>query len=618
MVTPAGTEPHDDGTPATPAHLAYAGASRVATAGDAADVELFGNLDRPPVRFAAHVKEPLRFREALSALYAVVGSDYRYVPKDRTAYLAYLRLKRETAGQSVWKAQQAYFGWLLRNDPLAFCILDPVVSVHPDRVMFEVFGKDESTYACLAFDRRAFDQEAAGTACGTTNIDFSQALFDGVQKMRGYKQTRLSVGAEGVAVATCDREVIEKQIRVPDSWLRGFLQVQSAATLPFDHCRLAPIDVYNLLRTLRLNADQKGKRRGLRFELIPAEPPRLVVEPRETVLPATADVFRGKAARVIRVWGRRRLMTVRRLLPFVESVDVYLLGSGLPSFWVFRAGDITLTLGLTGFTGSNWSQALGFDLLLPRKTQTPDALKTVLAYLADDVWAADTKTLAAQTGVKGSALLEALQLGCQHGQLMFDLAAGVYRLRPVAAGPLDLARLQYRNTREKVAFDLMTRRGAVRIASENRIAGQGLELTGEVSVVEDKRDYRPQLLLADEGQVKRAVCTCTAFRKQGLKAGPCVHLIALRLAYADREAKRAKTDDAVTFETRAFTRREGGAERVVQVSLERRQLRVRWGAAGQPMRVQALRFNTEAAARGAYFTRVTELQAKGYLDAVAE
>jgi len=40
--------------------------------------------------------------------------------------------------------------------------------------------------------------------------------------------------------------------------------------------------------------------------------------------------------------------------------------------------------------------------------------------------------------------------------------------------------------------------------------------------------------------------------------------------------------------------------------------------AGEPMRVQALRFNTEADARSAYFARLTELDAKGYLDAVAE
>ena len=68
-------------------------------------------------------------------------------------------------------------------------------------------------------------------------------------------------------------------------------------------------------------------------------------------------------------------MLIRRFLPFVEAVEVHLLGSGLPSFWVLRAGDITLTLGLTGFTAANWSQALSFDLLLPRKTQTTQAAR---------------------------------------------------------------------------------------------------------------------------------------------------------------------------------------------------------------------------------------------------
>ncbi|WP_020474695.1 hypothetical protein [Zavarzinella formosa] len=609
--------------PATPAHLSYGGSSRVATAGDTARVELFGNLDRPPVKFEATVTNPIRFREAMSALYGVVGSDYRYVPKDRTAYMAYLRLKRETAALNIWQAQQAYFGWLLRNDPLAFCILDPVVTVHPDQVMFEVFGKDESSYAALAFKRSAF-AEVGETACGTTNIDFSDALYQSVQQMRSTRKTRLSVGSAGVGsagvgMATETRpEVLEKQIRIPDSWMRGFLQVQSAATLPFDHLRLAPMDLYNALRTLRMNGDRKGKRRGLRFELVPAQQPRIVLEPWETVIPATAEPFKGKAARVVRVWGRRRLMTIKRLLPFVESVDVYLLGSGLPSFWVFRAGDITLTLGLTGFTAANWSSALGFDLLLPRKTQTTEPLAKVVKFLADGVWAATREEIATGSGVKGSPLLETLQLGCQQGQLMFDLANGVYRLRPILNEPIDLVRLQYRNQREKIAFDLLTRRGAVKIVSENRIAGHGLELTGQVSVEEDKRDYRPQMVLADEGQVRRVTCTCAPFRTSGIKGGPCVHLIALRLAFADKEAKRAKTDDAVVFETRAFTRRDGDTEQTMQLSLERQKLKVRWGRAGQPMRLQSLKFNSEAEARKAYFDRLTELDARGYLDAVAD
>jgi SWIM zinc finger len=605
-------------TPASGAHLAYAGASRVSTTGNTAQVELFGNLTRTPVRFEGKIKNPLRFREAVSALYTIVGSDFRYVPKDRTQYIAYLRLKRDAAPLGVWHAQQAYFAWMLRNDPTALSILDPIVSVHPDQVMFETFGKDESTYACLAIKRSAFTETGTATH-GTTNIDFSDALYSSVQQIRGYRETGLAIGHDGAKSEGTERkETLEKKLQVPDSWLRGFLQVQSAATLPFDRVQLAPMDLYNVLRHLRMNGDRKGKRRGLRFELVPAQQPRIVAEPWETVFTTTGEFFKGKAARLIRVWGRRRLMTMKRLLPFVESVDLYLLGSGLPSFWVFRAGDIALTLGLTGFTGANWSSALGFDLLLPRKTQDGEPTKKVVQYLADNHWKGDTKELATLTGIKGAALLEALQLGCQNGELMYDIANDVYRHRPITDKSLDLARLQFRNPREKVAHDLLTRRDAVKIQSENRIAGIGLELTGQVSVEEDKRDYRPQMVLADEGQVRKVTCTCATFRKQGIKGGPCVHLIALRLAFAEKEAKKAKSDDAVKFETRAFAKRDGEIERIVQISLERDRIKYRWGLSGQPMRLQTMRFNVDTDARAAYFAKLAELDAKGYLDAIAE
>ena len=126
------------------------------------------------------------------------------------------------------------------------------------------------------------------------------------------------------------------------------------------------------------------------------------------------------------------------------------------------------------------------------------------------------------------------------------------------------------------------------------------------------------MVLADEGQVRKVTCTCPTFRKQGIKGGPCVHLIALRVVFAEKEARKAKSDDTVTFETRAFARRDGESETVVQLSLERDKLKYRWGSAGQPMRLQTLRFNTEAAARGAYFEKLADLDARGYLDAVAE
>jgi predicted DNA-binding WGR domain protein len=309
---------------------------------------------------------------------------------------------------------------------------------------------------------------------------------------------------------------------------------------------------------------------------------------------------------------------LQRFLPFVEQVDVHLLGSGLPSFWVLRAAGMTVTLGLTGFTAANWSQALNFDLLLPRKAESGTGpLAAVLAHL-EKHWSAGAGELARATGLNWPALTEVLQLGCQQGRIMYDLAADVYRFRPLTDAPLDQGRLEFRDRRERVAHDLLTRRGAVKIVTEGHIPGTGLELTGKVTVAEDKREYRPQMLLADEGQVRRAECTCPTFRKQGLKGGPCVHLVALRLAYAEQERKRRQglePRQAITVETRSYSRRDPRGEEVCQVSLERQRLKVRWGRAGQALRSQTLTFNTLDEARGAYLARIAGLDARGFLDA---
>lgn len=611
-------EPAVESAPTTSLPVAYSDASRMVSEGETAQVALFTNVYRDPVRLDGLIKDPLRFREAMAALHAVVGSDYRYVPKDRTAYLSYLRMRRESAGLGLRQSQHAFLVWVLRNDPLAILLLDPVVTVHPDQVFFEVFSKDEGTYAKLGFDLSAFEL-AHQPVCGTTNIDFSQSLHAGFEQMRSYRQTRLAIGREAVRLETeAAGAVLEKKVRVPDSWLRGFLQVQSAATLPHVTFGMAPIDLYNLLRHLRMHGDRKGQRRGLRVELVPGEKPRLVLEPWETVLPTTADVYRGRSARVIRLWGRRRLQLLRRLLPYVERVDVALLGSGLPSFWVLRCGPVTLTLGMTGFTAADWSQAVSLDLLLPRSDKAGRALETVLKKLAD-VWVLRAKDVAAATGLTGSALTEALQAGCQQGKLMYDLAADAYRLRALTEAPLDLSRLEFRNGRERTAKDLVAGRKAVQIVSENRIAGTGVEVTGQVAVAEDRRDYRPVILLGEEGVLAKAECTCPFFRKQGLKAGPCAHLIALRMAYAARQAEQAKGVDesTVVAETRTFSRRDAGGEDVYQVTLDRTRLRVRWGRAGQPMRSQVLRFNTADDARSAYFARVGDFGARGFLDVTA-
>ena len=601
--------------------LGYAGGSQVVTEGGAATLALFGNVHRAAVKGGGTVKDPLLLREALSVLHAVVKSDFRYVPRDRTAYLAYQRMRQQASALSLWEAQRAYVDWLSRNDPLAFMILDPIVSVHPDEVAFEVFSKDEGSYAKLSVESSALERSGDAVVHGTTNIDFSDALWSGVQRMRSYRETRLEIGRDAVALATAGApEVLEKKVTVPDSWLRGFLQVQSAGTLPRTVARLSPIDLYNVLRHLRMHGDLKKGGRGIRVELVPGEAPRLVLEPWEVVIKTTAGPFAGRTPQVVRIWGRRRLTLLARLLPFVEHVDLHLLGSGLPSFWVLRAGAVTFTLALSGFTSANWAQAVSFDLLLPRRATADAALEKVGKHLAK-VWVAAAADIAAAVKLPPPQVLEALQVGCQRGLFMFDVAREAYRYRPLTGEALDPARFEFRNDRERRAHDLCAEKGAVKILTENRIHGEGVELTGKVAVTADKREYRPALLVDDEGRVKKAECTCAFFRKHQLKEGPCEHLVALRLTEAREEqrrrAQRGLARGSVLLETRTYARRHDRGEDVYQVALDRQRVKVRWGLRGATPRVQSLVFNSVEEARTAYFARVDDLEKRGFLDATA-
>ena len=596
----------------TPVVQRYLGPSRV----DADALNLVADRDRAPVRVSATLRRPLLVREALSVLHEVVKSDLRYVPKDRSAYLAYQRLKKRSVGLAQLQAQQAYFDWLARNDPLAWFVLDPVVSVHPDAILFEVFSKDEGTYAQLRIGREAV-QAAGEWVCGSTNVDFSDALHDEIQRIRSTRAVRLNIGADAVELGTGERSVIEKRVQLPNSWLRGFLQVQSAASLSRAGIRLAPIELYNVLRQLRMHADQKRKGRAIRVELVPGEAPRLVLEPWETVLTTRAGPYAGRRPEVVRIWGRRRWGLARRLLPFVDDVELHLLGSGLPSFLVLRAGPVQLTLGLTGFTASNWSRSVQFDTLLPWPAGPPEQQQRVLSRLQQS-WATDLQGLANASGIAVREVLPVLQAAGQHGLVMFDIASRKVRLRSLLAEAPNPEALAYRNDRERVAHDLADG-GAVRIESEERQAGLGVGLVGEVEVKADERTYRPSFFIDDDGRVQKPSCTCHHFRSHGLKEGPCAHMLALRLAYAQVLAERdAGRGSLPMVETRTYSRRDAGGEAITQVSLQERRVRVRWGQrADEDFRVQNLVFDTPGEARVAFDGRVGALEAAGWLDATA-
>jgi hypothetical protein len=180
----------------------------------------------------------VRFREAISALHEVVVGDLRFKKRDKSGYRAFLKQREEeeqrlrqavmqratreaaaelaaarptAADRVVGESEKRELGLKFKAmhwPTPRLALLDQRAPGHragaaPHRLrprghrrpglrLLRAFAKDESSYGCLYVDRGAFRGETGG-GLGTTNVDYSPALFQHFQSLRSYRNTRLQV-----------------------------------------------------------------------------------------------------------------------------------------------------------------------------------------------------------------------------------------------------------------------------------------------------------------------------------------------------------------------------------------------------------------------------------------
>jgi hypothetical protein len=543
-------------------NYSYSGDSNVENNADSTNMSFSPDTLREPTFFKGELRRRLPFREAIGALHDVVVSDLRWHPKDRTEYKAWLARQEEIDWVQVGArraevadqiesiraeleelrrrsqermrpylaAQRRYFDYLYRKNRDWWFVLDPVVTVHPDEVFFECFSQDESSYGRLSAGYEVFD--AIGEfACGTTNIDYSAALYDEFQKIRNYRTTSFEIDPSGFEVETSGEAAAYKEVKIdlPDSWVRGFLQVSSAMALPAATVDLHPLDLHNICFILRRNKELVGPR-SMRYCLTPGEPVRIVFDPWNTVLDCPRSIYRGEVEDEIRVWGRRRIHILERLIPIANKFSVHLLGKGMPSFYVADLGEMSFTLGLSGWTANDWASTANFDLLAPRAEVDAETAQRVFESLRSE-WSADPNALAEKLGLDRAAVLGALSAYTQAGRAIWDLNKQVYRARELSREPLPLEQLKFNNEREAAAMRLLVD-DATKIAGTSQGDRQVLTLQG--SVRDKNHTLQPMLRLDADQRLVEAHCTCNWHQQNQLRQGPCEHILALRLAHARR------------------------------------------------------------------------------------
>ncbi len=594
----------------------YATRSEVVSSGGTSAVRLSLDQGRGEVGFRGRPRDVALFRDVLMTTLHILESDLRYKGRDRTAYLAYLMKQGKRANAAIWEAQKSFIDAQFAEDQKKTGVLDPVLTVDPDETSLEVFSRDESAYARLAFSSEFF--EGREVAHGTSFVDLPETLLERLDRLPGYLPLDLSIGR-----ALPGKQPGEQRtVVVPHAWLRGFLQVQSAATLPAVTCDLAPIDLYNLLFALRTRK-AKNPPRGLRFELIPGVAPRMVLEPWELVLEGHGAPYQGKSPRVVRTFGRQRLLSLARALPYLQGARVQMLGPGLPVFWVLDFGQATLTLALTGWSESSWASAASFDRLMPPMDRGAAVSDRTLALLREQ-GPLPLDAIQKAAGAPREEVRAALQRECLRGRVLFDMSRGAYRPRTLMAQPVADETIRFGSPREARAHRLLEAARGVEITKLHEVSGEGIEVHGEVNDQEARRQFLPRFSMDIEGRVTEAWCNCSTYQRSGLREGPCEHMIALRLHHArkaaEAEALRQTPEGrrAIRAETRVLTRRDAsGNETVYRVSLDDKVVQVQWGQRAASPRHQRLWYDTDHQAREAYFARLEALSSEGYVDADA-
>jgi hypothetical protein len=244
------------------------------------------------------------------------------------------------------------------------------------------------------------------------------------------------------------------------------------------------------------------------------------MEPWERRIVSHGTVYHGPEGEPVRIWGTRRLLSLARLLPLAERFEVYLLGTGFPSFWVAQLGEMRLTLGLSGWTTNDWTRGSALDALAP-----PAALSAAsLAKIADDLerrGSASFETLRDHHKIEPAELAMALNKLANTGEVIHDLSAGVFRYRRIMPNALDEANLGPENEELAESRKLVAKHVVQVFSTETDETG-GQHLAG-------KSGGKPVELWMDaDGRIFKGKCLCGHHQKAGIRMGPCRHLLALR------------------------------------------------------------------------------------------
>jgi hypothetical protein len=179
---------------------------------------------------------------------------------------------------------------------------DPVVTCGDSMLRFEGFSGCCGVYARVDLPAEGF--EAERLRHGTTNVDFNNPLRSALARLGERDVSRLAVGSDRVELERGGQSVVEKKVKLPLRWIKGFSEVQ----------------LYQPSLTPKIEVSASEARQFLRVlpRVDPPRRPSFAVASGSTLRPSQRE-SRGS----VRISGTHRVKILEPLMMSAKSLRIW-------------------------------------------------------------------------------------------------------------------------------------------------------------------------------------------------------------------------------------------------------------------------------------------------------
>ncbi|MEM9348163.1 MAG: SWIM zinc finger family protein [Planctomycetota bacterium] len=372
-------------------------------------------------------------------------------------------------------------------------LLDPVVTSNERLLRFEGFSGCCGVYARVDLKQDGFDADMVGR--GTTNVDFNNPMRAALSRLRDGEDSRLSVGAEAFTLEHGGDSVVEKKVKLPVRWLKGFSEVQA----------------YQPQLSLKIEVPGSEARRFIRTL------PKAGAPKRPSYVVQTGKALRlsqREARGSVQLLGTHRVRVLEPLMSGCKALRIWSDEGAGNSAWevITGAGAFFLMVSPEVYRGFSGEGQVLEQLATGKWEHALPAVQAQLGWQSE----IDAEHIAEKTGFSMQEVEAALAALGTRGLAGYDASAGAYFHREM---PFDLDLVDKMQPRLKGANKLLAD-GKVKIVKR---IGDG---STDLSVGGTGVDHYVRLRDADDEQDK---CTCPWFSKYQGERGPCKHILAARM-----------------------------------------------------------------------------------------